>query len=90
MTRYKQRNFYTDDQAFGVKKLYSYSTLVGFQVNNDVFFTKQKYSSTTSKQCTMYANENNLKRHNIDINTFNTLKNETRLVDLITKLAEEI
>ena len=77
MRQYKQRHFYIQDITTDLKALYSYNTLVGYQYYNNVLFTKRKYSPTTSKQCTMYTHENNLKRHNIDDNTLKHIYNST-------------
>lgn len=63
--QYKQRNFYIETKADNLHILYSYNTPVGVQYLDKVFFTTQKYSVTTSKQCTQYTYENNLKRYNI-------------------------
>lgn len=63
MQRYKQRNFYIQDLANGLKRLYSYETCIGYQYFDDVFYTPRKYSRTTSKQLTQYAGENALKRY---------------------------
>lgn len=65
--QYKRRNFFIADVnitisyhgVFKVTKVFkSYKTIVGFEVDNkDLYFTKQKYSMTTSKQITMFINE---------------------------------
>lgn len=59
--QYKQRNFYTETLATNLERLYSYNTCIGYRYFDDVFYTKRKYSRTTSKQQTQYAHENNLK-----------------------------
>jgi hypothetical protein len=75
MQRYKQRNFYIHDIGNKLKALYSYSTLVGYQFGKEVLFTTKKYSTTTSKQCTQYTNENGLTRYNISQDTLTTINN---------------
>lgn len=69
MKQYKQRQFYIRDIGYKLKALYSYSTLVGYQFGDEVLFTTKKYSTTTSKQCTQYTNENGLTRYNIPEDT---------------------
>ena len=64
--QYKQRNFYeiyNDDTRLILLK--SYQTIVGYRNGDECFITKNKYSSTTSKQQTQYVNENNFTRYDI-------------------------
>lgn len=65
--QYKNRNFHiarTDininyNGAFKITKVFkSYSTIVGFEINNkDLYFTSQYFSLTTSKQINSYIKE---------------------------------
>lgn len=89
--RYKQRNFYTKQLTQSLTELYSYDTLVGYRYNNHVIFTTEKYSTTTSKQCTQYTNEQHLTRHNVSQKWINALSNaytihqQLGLIEIILK-----
>ena len=64
--QYKQRNFYeiyNDDTRLILLK--SYQTIIGYRNGDECFITKNKYSSTTSKQQTRYVKENNFTRYDI-------------------------
>ena len=64
--QYKQRNFYeiyNDNTRLILLK--SYQTIIGYRNGTECYITKQKYSTTTSKQQTQYVNENNLTRYDI-------------------------
>lgn len=58
LKRYKQREFYTM-KCGTFTKVWSYETLIGY-VSGKRFYTWAygRYSSTTSKQITMFAREN--------------------------------
>ena len=75
MQQYKHRNFYTHEIVSNLELLYSYDTLVGVRYFDKVFFTTKKYSSTTSKQQTMYTNENKLKRYNVEQQVIDKIHN---------------
>ena len=68
MKQYKHRNFYTHDLTSDLQVLFSYNTCVGFRYYDCVFYTPNKYSVTTSKQQTQFANENKLKRYTLPNN----------------------
>ena len=77
LKQYKQRNFYTVDLGKGRKALISYQTLVGIERGDIAFLTPYKYSPTTSKQQTMYVNENNLMRVTMDESEWQIVTRET-------------
>jgi hypothetical protein len=50
--RIDSKNLWVDTDDDGVKRYYSYTTLVAVYDGTDLYLTRQKYSVTTSKHCT--------------------------------------